>query len=137
MDNESDEILKTDSLGRVRTSRERQEAILNDFERSGVSGRAYARGHGIKYQTFANWIQKRRRSRGEYDKGRSESASSVEEPAEGGMGLTLAEVRIEEPRQRESAGGLQVELPGGARLMIDNTKHAELAAALIGRLTSK
>jgi hypothetical protein len=31
-------ILKTDALGRVRTPRERREALLEEFEKSGMSG---------------------------------------------------------------------------------------------------
>ena len=34
-----DEILKTDGMGRVRTPKARREALLAEFERSGVSGK--------------------------------------------------------------------------------------------------
>ena len=61
------EVLKTDVLGRVRVKPEVREQILDDFERSGMSGRAFAKLHGIHQQTFASWIQKRRRARGDYD----------------------------------------------------------------------
>jgi transposase len=57
-------ILKTDVLGRVRTSRERREHLLDEFERSGLSGQKFAALVGIKYPTFATWAQKRRRQRG-------------------------------------------------------------------------
>jgi len=56
-------ILKTDDRGRVRTPVDRREALLDEFERSGVSGMKFAQLAGIKYATFANWIQKRRRTR--------------------------------------------------------------------------
>ena len=36
-----DEVLKTDVLGRVHTPRARREALLEEFERSGVSGKAW------------------------------------------------------------------------------------------------
>jgi DNA-binding transcriptional regulator YiaG len=58
------EVLKTDVLGRVKTPRARQEALLDEFERSGVSGQKFAALVGVNYQTFATWVQRRRRARG-------------------------------------------------------------------------
>ena len=52
-------ILKTDVLGRVKTPAARREGLLDEFERSGLSGRQFAELAGIKYQTFATWAQKR------------------------------------------------------------------------------
>jgi len=63
---DEEKILKVDVLGRVRTSREEREAILDEFERSGLPGTRFAKRHGINYQTFATWIQKRKRTRAEY-----------------------------------------------------------------------
>jgi hypothetical protein len=60
------DILKTDVLGRITIGRAQREAILDAFEVSGMSGQAFALQHGIKIQTFASWIQKRRRVRGDY-----------------------------------------------------------------------
>ena len=57
------EVLKQDARGRVRVSGERREALLDEFERSGASGARFARLAGIKYATFANWVQKRRKQR--------------------------------------------------------------------------
>ena len=54
-------ILKTDALGRVRTPAARHEQLLDEFERSGVSGAKFAGLTGLKYQTFASWVQRRRR----------------------------------------------------------------------------
>jgi transposase len=59
-----DEVLKTDGLGRVKTPKERREALLDEFERGGMSGTKFAEFVGVKYQTFASWRQKRRRQRG-------------------------------------------------------------------------
>jgi DNA-binding transcriptional regulator YiaG len=56
-------ILKTDVLGRVRTPQEHREKVLDEFERSGLSGQRFAALAGIKYSTFATWAQKRRRQR--------------------------------------------------------------------------
>ena len=49
------QILKVDTLRRVRVPKARREAILDEFERSGLSGAAFAELHGLKYATFANW----------------------------------------------------------------------------------
>jgi len=135
MDREPEKILKTDSLGRVRTSPERREAILDDFEQSGMSGVAYARRQGINYQTFATWIQKRKRSRGGVDQGRSKAKRSAsKKPAK--MELTLAEVSVAKPDEKKTTGGLRVEVPGGAVVVIEEPAQAELAAALIRQLAS-
>jgi len=54
-------ILKSDSRGRVRTPPERREALLAEFDRSGVSATKFCAMVGVRYQTFATWVQKRRR----------------------------------------------------------------------------
>ena len=59
-------LLKTDVLGRSRMSPAQREAILDTFEASSMTGQAFALQHGIKIQTFASWIQKRRHARGDY-----------------------------------------------------------------------
>ena len=56
-------ILKTDALGRVKTPDARRKALLDEFERRGMSGVAFAEFVGIKYQTLATWAQQRRRRR--------------------------------------------------------------------------
>ena len=55
------EIFKRDKMGRVRVSRARREALLSEFERGGTNGAQFADYVGIKYSTFATWIQKRQR----------------------------------------------------------------------------
>jgi hypothetical protein len=59
-------LLKTDGLGRVRTRAARRESLLDEFERSGLSGAKFAALVGIRYPTFATWAQRRRRQRGGY-----------------------------------------------------------------------
>ena len=41
-------------------------AMLDEFERSGLSGAAFALRVGVHYQTFAAWTQKRRLAQGGY-----------------------------------------------------------------------
>ncbi len=55
-------VLKRDARGRVKTTAEQRVAVLDEFDRSGLSGPQFARAAGIHYQTFATWVQKRRRS---------------------------------------------------------------------------
>ena len=38
--------------------------ILEEFEKSGLTGAGFAALAGIKHQTFASWVQERRRERG-------------------------------------------------------------------------
>ena len=57
----SDHILRKDSIGRVVVTRERRSALLEEFDRSGMSGAQFAKWAGIKYQTFAYWVQQRRK----------------------------------------------------------------------------
>src|SRR6478735_4166226 len=57
------QILSRDARGRVLVSRERREALLGEYDRSGMSGVKFAQYIGIKYSTLACWLQRRRRPR--------------------------------------------------------------------------
>ena len=39
---------------------------MDAYERSGLTGPKFAKVAGVCYQTFAGWMQKRRRTRGDY-----------------------------------------------------------------------
>lgn len=110
------EILKSDKLGRVQVPPERREAILDEFERSGMSGIAFARHHGIKYQTFAAWRKRRKR------------VATVAPDRKSAF------VLVEPPREVPSNLGLEIELGGGARLRIRSRADVVLAAELIRNL---
>ena len=47
-------ILKTDRRGRLHTPMAQREALLDAYERSGLSGMKFAALHGVKYPSFAN-----------------------------------------------------------------------------------
>ena len=113
------QLLRVDRRGRVRVSAERREAILTDFDRSGLSGAAYARLHGIRYSTFASWVQKRRRG----------SGGGVQ-PSERANTVRLAEVVVE-PGE---AAALTIELPGGVRMRVSSREQASMAAGLLKEL---
>ena len=52
----ADQIVKVDRIGRIKTPRERREALLAEFDRSGMSGQQFAKWAGIKYGTFITWV---------------------------------------------------------------------------------
>jgi uncharacterized membrane protein len=55
------EILKLDEVGRLRTPPEKREAMLAEYERSGMTGAQFARSVGVRYSTLMYWLQKRRK----------------------------------------------------------------------------
>ena len=116
-------LLKTDGLGRVQTPPARREQLLDEFERSGLSGIKFATLMGIKYPTFAAWLSKRRRQR-EPDK--PVAAKSVDS-----MQWLEAVVDQAQYPSGPSPEGVVVELPGGARVHFRNTREAVLVAALL------
>jgi len=136
-------ILKTDALGRVTVGRAQREAILDAFEASGMTGQAFALHHGIKIQTFASWIQKRRHARGDYKNEalRRKLRVRIEPPqtltknvADHQPIMNLLEVSLknEPPQQYES---LEVTLPGGAVVRISHESQIGLLKMLIHQLS--
>lgn len=124
-------ILKTDTLGRVKTPAARREALLDEFERSGMSGVAFAEFVGLKYQTFATWAQQRRRSR----KAAADIQPSVTANAPKQvrwMEAVVEQAQVAAVDQNKSP--LVLHLPGGARVEIADAKQATLAAALVRAL---
>ena len=109
-----DELLKTDVLGRVRVKKARRNALLDEFERGGHE-RAGVRQDGgrVKYQTFASWVQKRRRARKQYPPVAKALPSA---PATAGA-LRLVEA-VADPAVTKGAESLVVHLPGGARVEV-------------------
>jgi hypothetical protein len=126
-------ILKRDALGRVTLPREQREALLDEFERSGLPASRFACAAGINYQTFACWVQQRRHQRGEY----------AQRPAATSAALRLVEVvaeampggmRVEETCPPAPCPVLELRLPCGARLLLHDSRQAELAAHLLRHL---
>lgn len=106
-------LLKTDTRGRVRTPVERREALLDELERSGMTGQAFAQWAGIKYPTLAAWRKKRRVKRG-----------SVGQSG-GGLSINLVEAVVAGAESRSGAmGGLIVHLPGGLRVECGSAEAA-------------
>jgi hypothetical protein len=55
-------IIRTGRDGRLRFTPEQRRDLLAAFDRGGQSAMAFARGHGVHYQTFIAWLRKRRES---------------------------------------------------------------------------
>jgi hypothetical protein len=125
-------ILKRDALGRVTLPREQREALIAEFERSGLRGTQFARIAGINYGTFASWMQDRRHARGDY--ARSDRGEARVSPA---VPLRLMEAVVAPSAAGLSAApdsSLEVLLPGGAKVLIANAAQATLAAHLLNSL---
>ena len=115
------EILKVDSRGRVQVSLDRREALLEEFDRSGMTGAAFARHYGIKYTTFAYWVQYRRKCQ------RRETAKHQPQ-------FLTIETPCDDPGVE---GTIAVDLPNRCKVVsIRTRKEAELAASLINALGS-
>jgi hypothetical protein len=127
---EGDQILKSDARGRVRVPVGRQEALLDEFERSGLSGVKFAQLVGVKYPTFALWVQKRRRARAALTtEGAGVSVAPARRP------IRLFEAVTGEPAAGRSGEVLTVELPGGGRLLVEAPRQLRWAAELLRLLS--
>jgi hypothetical protein len=122
----SSTLIKTDKLGRMRTSAERREMLLDEFEQSGMSGAEFAKMIGIHCTTFAGWRQRRNKRR-QYEK--LSSKSNAPNP------LQLVEAVVaDRPEGVERPHGLMVHLPGGARLELSDACQVPMAGALLRSL---
>jgi transposase-like protein len=120
-------LIRTDQIGRLRFTADQRRILLDAFESSGQSASGFAAQHGIKYTTFANWVQKRRA-----DQPGVRPSPNVA-PAKP---LLLAEVSCEEACPLPGAcAALEVCLPGGVKFAIGGLAQVPLAAALIRELS--
>jgi len=115
-------IIKTDVLGRMRTSAARRESLLDEFEKSGLSAKKFAGLSGLKYQTLAAWLQKRRRQK--------------QAPARGADTVQWLETVVEQVRNPAvaTASSVILRLPGGTPVERGDVKQMPMAAALVRAL---
>jgi hypothetical protein len=119
-------VLKRDGQGRVRTPAIRREELLDEFERSGLSGPKFAVLAGLKYQTFATWVQKRQRQRG---------AAKI--PAATSKSMKWLEAVVEQAQETAipaEGAAVVLQLPGGVRLEVAGERQAVLAAMVVRAL---
>ena len=120
-------VLKADTLGRVKLTAVQRERVLDEFERSGLSGAKFAQLAGIKYQTFATWAQRRRRQR------EAEAGQVPSTPA--GPVKWLEAVIGEVPNSVSQTGhAVVLRWPGGASVELQHSGQISMAAALVRAL---
>jgi len=139
------EILKRDKRGRVWMKPKRREALLDEFERSGLSGAQFARLTGVNYSSFQNWVARRRQKRGRVAETPEEKRPAAE-PGAVRLFEAVVEREGEERGSRPvpapalpgpSAGGLVVELPGGSRMQIETPVQLQMAAELLALIAQR
>lgn len=123
-------ILKTDKRGRVRSTLDQRLAVLEQMERSGLSGPQFARVAGIPYQTLATWRQRHKKA------GQSQPPAVRLTPAEAGAGpcRSIRLVEVAAAAEPATSARLRIDLPGGASTVVADRAQAALAAALIQAL---
>lgn len=117
----SSEILKTDQRGRVRRSPQQREQLLEEFDRSGLSGAEFARLVGVKYQTLAGWLHNRRKQ--------GKPLAPVPSAASRSPVQWFETVIDKTPAASHSA--LIVRLPSGATMELTAVGQATLAGAVL------
>ena len=118
-------VLRTDVAGRVMTPPERRESLVDEFERSGLSGAQFAKLAGIKYQTFAAWAARRRKQR-----------AAAQTPAQATDAVRWLEAVVTQAKSPtpEPSSPVRVHLPAGSWIEVGDLKQVTLAAALIHAL---
>ena len=115
------EILPADNRGRVRVSRQRREELLDEFERSGMTGAQFARTIGLKYQTFAFWRQQRQKRKPALTNPSPQKTATVE----------WLETVIDKANASAPGLPLVVRLPSGAAIELANASQVAIAAAFL------
>ena len=127
-------ILRREGLGRVKTPRDRREALLDEFEKSGLQGAEFAQMAGIKYQTFASWVQSRRHERGEYRRRSKKRQEATPLCLVEAAAPPLEKAGHDHAKPAVEANLLQVQLPGGAFALVASEHQANLLAGLLRSL---
>jgi transposase-like protein len=126
MENPTTELVieerKRDRRGRRLTAAKRREELLRDYDRSGLTQAEFARREGIKYPTFASWVQLRR------------NAADAAPRADGPVGrVRFAQVPMSALAGRAEGDALSVTMPGG---LVVRGSDAALIAALVKALNA-
>jgi len=121
--------------------------LLDEFEGSGLSAAAFARMVGVKYPTFINWVQRRRKERavGGEEVSKPEIVTVTAESSEAGTsptplpkGVRLLEAVMDSPveqgRSAAKMSGLLIELPGDCRLRVDTPGQLAMAGELVAMI---
>ena len=118
------EVVKVDVKGRVQLRRERREALMAEFARSGMNGQQFAKWAGIKYSTFACW----RRKQNQVKPPRTGESKAVKPIT----AVPWVEAVVREPDKNPTH--LVIEMGAGVRLSIKDRGQAELAGVMLREL---
>ena len=110
----------------MRTPRERREQLLDEFEQTGASAAMFAKIAGLRYSTFAGWVNRRRKQQ-----------ASAGAPSGAGKTLVQFVEAAVEPKLPLRGGRLRLELPGGAHAEIGSSDEVAIAAELLQALERK
>jgi hypothetical protein len=112
-------IIRAGGDGRLRFTPAQRQELLNAFDRSGLSAMAFARSHGVCYQTFIAWQRKRR-----------------EQPTlpTTHSGPAFAAVLLTDRQPAGQGGALRVILPCGSTIEIPSRAALPLAVELLSFL---
>lgn len=98
---------KRDRVGRKITPAVRREELVGAWERSGLTQVEFARREGVRYPTFASWVQQTRATKGSRESAaRKMRFAEVQGPAS--LGGSALEVRL--PDGTQLRGGSAAEL---------------------------
>ena len=112
-------IIRAGSDGRLRFTPVQRLELLDAFDRSGLSAMAFARSHGVCYQTFIAWQRKRR-----------EQATIA--PTHSGP--AFAEVLVTDRQPDRPNAALRVILPCGSTIEMASRAALPLAVELLSTL---
>jgi hypothetical protein len=124
LSDDTNQVLKVDKRGRVRSTPEQRAGVLAEFDRSGLSGTKFCAVAGVNYQTFAAWLGKRRRA--------SNPPSGTKVARKPGPASSGGPMRwVEAVVGGGSKAALMVEIGGGMRLEIGSAAQVPLAGQLL------
>jgi hypothetical protein len=107
---------------------ERRRTLLEEFDRSAMTGRKFAAWAGIKYSTFSNWLRARRKLP-------SPSAPGAENaPGPRWLEAVVSNSADRKAEVKTKPGVLVVEAAGGVRIEIADEAQIKLVAQLLREL---
>ena len=125
-------VLRRDARGRVVVTAERRAALLEEFDKSGMSGAQFAKWAQVKYSTFAYWVQQRRKEQRRKDGG----PKSRGEPGPDVRWLEAVVAGEQKPPavEQTATSSLVMHGPGGVWWKIEGEDQARLAAMVLRHL---
>jgi transposase-like protein len=117
--NSDSAIIRAGSDGRLRFTPAQRQELLDAYNRSGLTAMAFARSHGVCYQTFIAWQRKRREQ--------ATIPPFHSSPA-------FAEVLVADRQSACPSAALRVILPCGSAIEIASRAALPLAVELLSIL---